>query len=511
MENPRIRFAPSPTGALHIGGVRTALYNYLLAKRFNGTFILRIEDTDQTRYVPGAEKYIVDSLEWLGLQPDEGPDYGGEYGPYRQSERKHLYAQYAQQLIEKGHAYYAFDTTEELDAAREAEKEKGNHTFKYDASNRLSLRNSLSLPAATVEQLLAENTPFTIRLKIPSDEVILINDIIRGEVRFQSNELDDKIILKGDGMPTYHLANIVDDHLMKITHVIRGEEWLPSTAHHILLYRFLGWEDTMPAFAHLPLILKPNGKGKLSKRDGSKLGIPVFPLSWQGETEEESFIGFREFGFVPQAAINFLALLGWNPGTEQEVFLLNELCEAFSLEKISKAGARFDIDKAKWFNQQYIIQSNNAELAELVRPIIAAKGYQPETAFLQGFCGMMKERVTLLPDFWTNGYYFFSEELEYDEKTIRKKWLPERSAFFENLTKELARLDPFEATGIKAKIVASMEENGLGFGDVLPIFRIAISGTLKGPDLFEMMALLGNEVVQKRLKNSFAAFDKMIL
>ncbi len=509
MEKPRVRFAPSPTGALHIGGVRTALYNYLLAKRFNGTFILRIEDTDQTRYVPGAEKYIIDSLEWLGLSIDEGPGQGGEYGPYRQSERKALYGKYAQQLIDNGHAYYAFDTPDELDKRREEEKEKGKHSFKYDAGMRMSMRNSLSLPAAEVEQLLSSEAPYAIRLKIPTDEVVLINDIVRGEVRFQSNELDDKIILKGDGMPTYHLANIVDDHLMKISHVIRGEEWLPSTAHHILLYRALGWEETMPVFAHLPLILKPNGKGKLSKRDGDKLGIPVFPLSWEGATEEESFKGFREFGFLPQAALNFLAFLGWNPGTEQEMFSLTELCEAFSLEKIGKAGARFDIDKAKWFNQQYIIAQNNATLAEMVRPMIAAKGFSPNTAFLQTFCGMMKERVTLLPDFWTAGYYFFSNELEYDAKTVRKKWKPENKAFFAEIKQLLASLDPFEAANIKTTIVGHMEANELGFGDVLPIVRVAVSGTVKGPDIFEIMELLGREEIQVRLAKGFATFDEM--
>ncbi len=509
MEKPRVRFAPSPTGALHIGGVRTALYNYLLAKRYEGTFILRIEDTDQTRYVAGAEQYIVEALEWLGLQPDEGPGFGGEYGPYRQSERKGLYGQYAQQLIDNDKAYYAFDTPEELDAAREEAKQAGNHNFKYDASVRRQMKNSVSLPAEEVKRLLDAGTPYTIRLKIPTDEVILIQDIIRGEVRFQSNELDDKVILKADGMPTYHLANIVDDYLMKITHVIRGEEWLPSTAHHVLLYRSLGWEETMPQFAHLPLILKPTGKGKLSKRDGNKLGIPVFPLSWDGDTPEDSFIGFKEYGFLPEASINFLAFLGWNPGTEQEIFPLQELCAAFSLEKIGKAGARFDIDKAKWFNQQYIIQSTHADLAELIRPTIEEKGHQVETAFLQAFCGMMKERVSLLPDFWANGYYFFTRELEYEAKPIRKKWKPERRAFFDQLKADLANLDPFEAANIKSTIVSAMEANGFGFGDVLPIVRVAVSGTVKGPDVFEMMQLLGAEEIQARLDKAYAAFDEI--
>jgi len=342
MSGIRVRFAPSPTGALHIGGVRTALYNYLLAKKHNGTFILRIEDTDQTRYVPGAEDYIQEALAWLGFSPDEGPKQGGDYGPYRQSERKDLYAQYAMQLLKDGNAYYAFDTAESLTAQRSA-YEARKEVFRYDASTRMGLSNSLTMSAEDVEKRLSSGEPYTIRLKIPADESITIQDQVRGDVTFSSNELDDKIMLKGDGMPTYHLANIVDDHLMEITHVIRGEEWLPSTAHHKYLYRFLGWEETMPQFAHLPLILKPTGKGKLSKRDGAKLGIPVFPLAWKGATAEESFTGFREYGFDPQAANNFLAFLGWNPGTEQEMFSLEELVEAFTIERVGKAGARFDV------------------------------------------------------------------------------------------------------------------------------------------------------------------------
>ncbi|RME93486.1 MAG: glutamate--tRNA ligase, partial [Bacteroidetes bacterium] len=353
MSSVRVRFAPSPTGALHIGGVRTALYNYLLAKKLGGTFILRIEDTDQTRYVPGAEAYILEALDWLGLTPDEGPGFGGAYGPYRQSERQAQYLKYAQELVASGRAYYAFDTPEELEAQRELAKAAGKHSFKYDAQSRGQLRNSLSLPKAEVEALLADGVPYTIRLLVEPGQTVVIEDLVRGSVSFQTDELDDKVLLKADGMPTYHLANIVDDHLMKISHVIRGEEWLPSTAHHVLLYRAFGWEDTMPAFAHLPLILKPTGKGKLSKRDGLKLGIPVFPLAWKGDTPEDSFMGFREFGFDPAAVLNFLALLGWNPGTDQEIFSLDELIAAFSIEKIGKAGARFDFDKAKWFNQQY--------------------------------------------------------------------------------------------------------------------------------------------------------------
>ena len=510
MKNLRLRFAPSPTGALHIGGIRTALYNYLLAKKHGGTMVLRIEDTDQTRYVPGAEDYIVEALNWCGIQPDEGPGIGGDYGPYRQSERKEMYMQYALQLVESGHAYYAFDTPEELDARRQLEKEKGNHSFKYNHEVRGEMNNSENLTKEETEKRLAEGVPVTIRLKIPKDEAIVINDLVRGEVVFQSNELDDKIIMKSDGMPTYHMANIVDDHLMKISHVIRGEEWLPSTAHHVLLYRFLGWEDTMPQFAHLPLILKPTGKGKLSKRDGVKLGIPVFPLSWNGATPEDSFIGFREFGFDPRAVVNFMAFLGWNPGTEQEIFSMEELSAAFSVEKIGKSGARFDFDKAKWFNQQYIIASDDVTLTKLVRPIIAAHGYEPEDSFLQQFISMMKERVNLLTDFWTAGYYFFESPKEYDQKIIRKKWKPERIALFENLLAEMVKIETFTAENVKQLVETFIQSNDLGFGDVLPILRIGLSGTTKGPDVFAMISVLGKEEVQERMAKAFNLFNNFV-
>lgn len=509
MENIRVRFAPSPTGALHIGGVRTALYNYLLARKHNGVFILRIEDTDRTRYVPGAEEYIMEALNWCGLKPDEGPGIGGDYGPYRQSERKELYRQYARQLLDQGYAYYAFDTPEELEARREAEKEKGNHNFKYDGSVRQEMNNSLNMTEQELKAQLEAGAPYTIRLKVPRDETIRFQDIVRGEVAFQSNELDDKILLKGDGMPTYHMANIVDDHLMKISHVIRGEEWLSSTAHHVLLYRFLGWENEMPAFAHLPLILKPNGKGKLSKRAGAQLGIPVFPLEWKGDHPEDSFSGFRESGFLPQAVINFLAFLGWNPGTEQEIFSLDELTEAFELEKIGKAGAKFDFDKAKWYNQQYIIAADNAMLAKTIRPMIEAQGHSPSDEYLEKFCGMMKERVVFLTDFWENGYYFFEPAWSYDEKMLRKKWKAERREAFDELQSRLLALSNYEEGAIKAEVEAFMGDHGLKYGDVLPILRIALSGTTKGPSIFEMMELLGAEEVDRRLKKAYADFDKL--
>lgn len=579
----RLRFAPSPTGALHIGGVRTALYNYLFTQKTGGTLILRIEDTDQTRYVPGAEAYILESLRWLGMEFDEGPGIGGEFGPYRQSERKSLYGKYAQNLIDSGNAYYAFDTAEELTAMREAYEDR-KETFRYDGITRQQLNNSLTLSAEEVKTKLENGDPYTIRLKVPRDEEVLINDIVRGEVVFKTNELDDKVMLKGDGMPTYHLANIVDDHLMKISHVVRGEEWLPSTAHHVLLYRFFGWEDTMPQFAHLPLILKPspdsyitkenkvtlaerlvdeffqknekinqnyrtdalaflsqifqdkknvvaklkiskkdddnkralkaflksNLSGKLSKRDGDRLGFPVFPLSWEGDTKEDSFKGFREYGFIPQAMLNFLAFLGWNPGTEQEIFSLPEMVDAFSMDRISKAGARFDFDKAKWFNQQYLIQTDNTELVQLLKPLAREKNYDVTDEYLTAVAGMMKERVNTLPEIIETGYYFFEPVKEYEEKMIDKKWNPDRKTALLDLKEQLENIPAYKAEKLEDHTKAYLEANGLGFGDVFPFYRIALSGTTKGPALFEMMEALGKAAVEKRLLTAFSAFDEVI-
>ncbi len=509
MVKPRVRFAPSPTGALHIGGVRTALYDYLIAKQQGGAFVLRIEDTDQTRYVPGAEDYIKEALEWVGLVPDEGPGYGGEYGPYRQSERKHIYAEYGKKLITSGNAYYAFDTPEELTAAREASKAAGNHSFKYDATTRQKMRNSTTMPQAEVDQLLADKFPYVIRLKVPTNQTISFNDEIKGVVSFSSNDLDDKVMMKADGMPTYHLANVVDDRLMKINLVIRGDEWLSSTPHHVLLYRAFGWGDEMPVFAHLPLILKPNGKGKLSKRDGAKFGFPVFPLSWKGATSEDSFEGFNDFGFDPAAVVNFLAFLGWNPGTEQEMFSMQGLVDAFSLDKVGKSGARFDFEKAKWFNQQYLIAADNGVLAKMVRPLIEAKGHNPSQVFLEKFCGLMKERVMLLPEFWESGYYFFEPIKEYEGKPIRKKWKLERRAQFETLRESIKAIDNFEADTIETVVKAFVEESELGFGAVLPILRIGVSGTMKGPSIYEIIALVGKEETDTRLATAFDAFDAM--
>ncbi|MCB0569296.1 MAG: glutamate--tRNA ligase [Phaeodactylibacter sp.] len=576
MNKMRLRFAPSPTGALHIGGLRTALYNFLLAKKHGGTFILRIEDTDQQRYVPGAEQYIIESLQWFGLTPEEGPGFGGSYGPYRQSERRATYQQYARQLIDNGKAYYAFDTPEELDAARQA-----NPAFRYDASIRQDMKNSLSLPADAVQARLSGGEPYVIRLKVPANEQVVIQDLIRGEVTFDTSELDDKVLMKADGLPTYHLANIVDDYLMEVSHVIRGEEWLSSTAHHVLLYRAFGWEGRMPQFAHLPLILKPAPEsflhkdntpalarrlaeeftkknpgiaaaflekaepfilqvlqdkaniaanlkekekdepqkallkaflkdslfGKLSKRDGDRLGFPVFPLSWQGESADDAFVGFREYGFLPEAAINFLALLGWSPGTDQELFSMDELAEAFSIEKIGKSGARFDIDKARWFNQQYIMKADTAYLADKVRPFINAHGHQPGDAFLHQFVELMRERATTLAEFWENGYYFFEPPKAYDEKNARKRWDPSRSGLFGQLATTLDGLEPFNADAIKASVEGFIQDSGLKFGEVLPLLRIGLAGTMQGPAVFEMMELLGRETSVGRLKQAFLLFD----
>jgi glutamyl-tRNA synthetase len=490
----RVRFAPSPTGALHIGGVRTALYNYLFARQQKGVFILRIEDTDQGRYVPGAEDYIINALKWVGLLPDEGVGFGGSDGPYRQSDRKEIYQKYAHDLVARGHAYYAFDTPVELDARRQAEEH-----FTYNYVTRNGLSNSLVLDADVVQQRIAQGHPFVVRLKVEPGRSIVIQDLIRGEVVFESSELDDKVLLKADGMPTYHLANIVDDHLMRITHVIRGEEWLPSTAHHVLLYEGFGWQETMPKFSHLPLIMKPVGNGKLSKRDGAKFGIPVFPLSWNGETEEDSFEGFREAGFLPEAVVNFLALLGWHPGGDQEIFSMEELIQAFSIEHIGKSGARFDYEKAKSFNQKYIHAKDNASLAVLVRPLAEARGYQVSDAYLEKAVGLMKERVTFLQDFVETGYYLFEPVKTYDEETLQKRWNGDIAAVFAELTEKVATFDSFNAPALEEAVKQFMQGKQLKPGDILPLLRIALAGTMKGPAVFEMAEILGREATVARL------------
>jgi len=501
----RVRFAPSPTGALHIGGVRTALYNYLFAKKNGGTFILRIEDTDQNRYVPGAEDYIIESLKWVGLIPDEGVGFGGEYAPYRQSDRKDLYGKYAQELVDRGHAYYAFDTPEALDSARQS-----TENFTYNFQTRTGLQNSLVLPPDEVRRRLDAGEPYIIRLKVEPGQEIPVRDLIRGDVLFQSSELDDKVLLKTDGMPTYHLANIVDDHLMEITHVIRGEEWLPSTAHHVLLYRGFGWTDTMPQFAHLPLILKPVGNGKLSKRDGAKFGMPVFPLPWAAENPEDSFTGFRDTGFLPEATINFLALLGWHPGGDQEIFTMEELIQAFYVEHISKSGARFDYEKAKWFNQRYIQTLDNAVLAEHIRPLAESRSYRADLPFLTEVAALMKERVTFLPDFTDQGYYLFGPVKLYDEEMIQKKWNPAFQTTLEALAGIILQAQPFEAPALEDQVKQFIAAEGLKPGEILPLLRLALAGTMKGPAVFDMAVVLGREETARRLRESPGYFNRIM-
>lgn len=500
----RVRFAPSPTGALHIGGIRTALYNYLLARQHGGSFILRIEDTDQNRLVEGAENYIIEALSWCGLIPDEGPgDFGGDYGPYRQSERKQIYRQYAEALIKSGNAYYAFDTTEDLETARKADP-----NFMYNQTSRMHMRNSLTLNKAESDNLIA-NGDYTIRLKVPETGQVKIQDLIRGEVVFDASQIDDKVMLKGDGMPTYHLANVVDDHLMEITHVIRGEEWLPSTAHHILLYKFLGWESTMPSFSHLPLILKPNGNGKLSKRDGAKFNIPVFPLAWEGKNQEDSFIGFREAGFLPEAMLNFMAMLGWNDGSDKEMFSLTELIAYFSIDRVHKSGAKFDYEKALWFNHQYIQIADNKELALLIKPLCEQKSYTTNIDFLEKVCMIMKSRVQLIPEIVTSGYFLFTDNLEYDHDSIHKKWKPELSDSWQNLIIFLKASNASEAQSIESEVKNWMQEHQLKPGEIMPLMRLALAGTMQGPGIFEVMELLGKERSILRMELALTVFNNI--
>ncbi len=507
MSNVRVRFAPSPTGPLHIGGVKTALCNYLFAKKHGGQFLLRIEDTDQTRYVSGAEDYILEALQWCGLTPDESSQNPGEYGPYRQSERKELYRQYADQLVESGNAYYAFDTPEELEEMRENMKKQGVPSPQYNAITRQYMKNSLALSADEVQKRLDAGEPYVIRINVPRNEEVKVHDTIRGWVVFQSSQLDDKVIFKSDGMPTYHLANVVDDHLMKISHVIRGEEWLPSTPIHVLLYRYLGWEDTMPEFAHLPLILKPDGKGKLSKRDGDRLGIPVFPLDWKDPETGNISSGFRERGFIPEAFLNMMVFLGWNPGTEQEIFTLPELIEAFSLERIGKAGAKFDYEKGKWYNQQYLKNLDSKIIAEQNKSVLDEKGITYEEGYLIKAIDLLKERMTFISDFWEVGSFFFQNPSEYDEKLVRKKWKDNIPTLFDDLQTSLSSLDNFTHEAIETEIKGFMERHNLKFGDVLPVFRLMISGVGAGPPLFEVAELLGKEHVISRMGASKEIFN----
>jgi len=503
MNNVRVRFAPSPTGPLHIGGVRTALFNYLFAKKHNGTFILRIEDTDQTRYVANAEQYIIEALNWCNIPFDEGPGKNEKYGPYRQSERKELYKTYAEKLITNGKAYYAFDTAEQLDFHRKDHEEKGK-TFIYNWHNRAKLTNSISLSKEEVENRIANGDKYVVRFKMynPNEETETIEsiDIIRGKVSFKKEILDDKILFKSDGMPTYHLANIVDDHLMKISHVIRGEEWLPSLPLHIALYEAFGWES--PQYAHLPLILKPVGKGKLSKRDGDKLGFPVFPMEYKNEDTNEVSSGYREEGYFSETVVNFLALLGWNPGTEQELFTLEELVKSFDLSRVNKSGARFDPDKTKWFNQQYMMKKSDAELAELYISILTKKGITKENTFIEKVVFLIKERATFVSDFWDLSNFFFEDPTEYDEKASKKNWKEDTADLMKELILELEKIEDFNSQNIENNIKDWITSKEIGFGKVMQPFRLSLVGAMKGPHLFDIAEMLGKPATISRINKA---------
>lgn len=511
MSEVRVRFAPSPTGPLHIGGVRTALYNYLFAKNSGGKFLLRIEDTDQNRYVPGAEDYIIESLKWLGLEPDEGVGYGGPHAPYRQSERKEIYAKYAQELINSGNGYYAFDTPEELDALR-TEAESNGQTFIYNSKNRNQLNNSLNLSTEEVQHKINSEVPYVIRFKIPENQTVLLDDLIRGKISIDTNTLDDKVLFKSDGMPTYHLANIVDDRLMEITHVIRGEEWLPSMALHELLYKAFGW--TAPRFAHLPLILKPEGKGKLSKRDGDKHGFPVFPLEWtqakdemsETKTGEGTAKGYREEGYLPDAVINMLALLGWNPGTEQEIFTMDELIQLFNLEKVSKSGARFNPEKTIWFNHQYIQKKSNEEILPEFNKVLNKNAVSSSDEFNLRVIGLLKERANFIKDIFEQGKFFYKSPESYEEKAVKKAWKEDSSELLNEFAQELDSLESFEHTTIHDKVQAFVAQKEIGFGKLMMPVRLALVGDLQGPDVPLIMELLGKEEVLGRLN---AISDKL--
>ena len=502
----RVRFAPSPTGGLHIGGVRTVLYNYLFAKKHNGKFILRIEDTDQNRFVAGAEEYIYETLKWCGLEPDESPRHGGNFGPYRQSERKNLYKQYAEQLVTAGHAYYAFDTPEELEKMKLRVRSDENTNPQYDHSVRKEMKNSLSLSSSEVEQLLSAGTPSVIRIKMPENEDITLHDMIRGEVHFHSHITDDKVLLKADGMPTYHLAVVVDDYLMKITHAFRGEEWLPSAPVHILLWRYLFGEDAMPAWAHFPLILGPSGK--LSKRDGAKYGFPVFAMRWNDTSKGETTEGFRESGFLPEAFINLLALLGWNDGTDKEIFSIQELIEKFSIEKVHKGGARFDFEKAKWFNHEWIKKTSAENLTEKVRKIFADKGVIAEDEKkLHKIISLVKDRCNLLPDFWEQSFFFFQQPKEYDTASIKAKWGDDKKIFFENFIKELESIPEWGSAFIESAFKNLATVCNIKAGELQLPFRIMLVGGKFGPPVFDIADILGKEETIDRIAKALLKFN----
>ncbi|MEI8100224.1 MAG: glutamate--tRNA ligase [Bacteroidota bacterium] len=506
----RVRFAPSPTGPLHIGGVRTALYNYLLARKHGGTMILRIEDTDQNRFVPGAEQYIMESLKWVGIEIDEGIEQGGPHAPYRQSERKPMYAQYAYDMIEKGYAYYAFDTEEDIEQMRKR-LEASKMQPAYDSVSRMSMKNSITLPADEVKMRLDRGDNYVIRIKLPRKEEVRFHDVIRGWVVVNTSTMDDKVLLKGDGMPTYHLANVVDDYLMGISHVIRGEEWLPSAPLHVMLYRYLGWEEVMPEFAHLPLLLKPEGNGKLSKRDGDRLGFPVFPLQWTDPKTNEVSSGYKESGYYPEAVTNMLALLGWHPSGNQEMFSMEELIAEFSLERVSKSGAKFDLQKAWWFNQQYLQQKPLNEQYEILKPLIEAKGYDTCQEYVEQVVVLMREKVQFVKDVVEEGYYFFEAPKQYDEEVVRKKWKAETN------THILGLAQAFEALAADANAEAYenafksyCENAGIKTGEVLQPLRVAVSGAPMGPPIWEMIALIGRDYVLPRLREAAAKIQPVV-
>ncbi|KQB41302.1 glutamate--tRNA ligase [Flavobacterium aquidurense] len=494
----RVRFAPSPTGPLHIGGVRTALFNYLFAKKNNGVFYLRIEDTDQTRFVPGAEAYIMEALEWLGISPEETVGKNEKFGPYKQSDRKELYQSYADQLINSGWAYYAFDTPEALDALRKEQESEGK-TFIYNHTIREKLDTSLVISSEEVAKRIANGEHYVIRFKTPVDETLHLKDIIRGDVKFETSLLDDKVLFKSDGMPTYHLANIVDDHLMETSHVIRGEEWLPSMPLHVLLYRAFGWDA--PEFAHLPLILKPVGNGKLSKRDGDKLGFPVFPLEWKNEEGISS--GYREKGFFPEAVVNFLALLGWNDGTDKELFSLEELVEAFDLNRVHKSGAKFDPEKNKWFNHQYLIKQNDADLAKSFSPILVEKGVDISKFDITRIVSLIKERAHFVSEFWDLTDFFFQAPTSYDEKAS-KNWKEETPALMQELISTLEYIDGFDSANIESIVKDWLTKNEIGMGKVMQPFRLSLVGALKGPHLFDIVEIIGKEETISRIQKAIS-------